>query len=163
MPSHRPQSILIETIGDHAWSGRDVVFHVSGAFPSRNQTLFRQSLCRDHPDGVPAALAPAVRDAEHLLSRYRNWQGPEFEAVLEDVIRQVVDHGPAPSGHIGEREEPRRSGSWEWHPSKTALEYLWRSVRLTQGDGRHRAAGRGDAAFLRDTAEGARERRDQCR
>ena len=41
------------------------------------------------------------------------------------------------SSDIGEQEEPRRNGWWEWHPSKTALEYLWRSGRLavTRRDG----------------------------
>ena len=78
-----------------------------------------------------------ARDAERLRSRYRQWQGPEFEAVLEDVLRHVAEHGPVGSGDIGEREAPRRSGWWEWHPSKTALEYLWRSGRLavTRRDG----------------------------
>ena len=71
-----------------------------------------------------------ARDAERLRSRYRNWQGPEFEAVLEDVIRYIADHGPVASGDIGARDEPRRTGWWDWHPSKTALEYLWRSGRL---------------------------------
>lgn len=78
-----------------------------------------------------------ARDAERLRSRYRKWQGPEFEAILENVIRHVAEHGPVRSGDIGEREEPRRNGWWEWHPFKTALEYLWRSGRLaiTRRDG----------------------------
>ncbi len=71
-----------------------------------------------------------ARDAERLRARYRGWQGPEFEAVLEDVIRHIAEQGPVGSGDIGERDEPRRAGWWDWHPSKTALEYLWRSGRL---------------------------------
>lgn len=78
-----------------------------------------------------------ARDAERLRSRYRGWQGPEFEAVLEDVVRHIADQGPVGSGDIGERDKPRRDGWWDWHPSKTALEYLWRSGRLaiTRRDG----------------------------
>ncbi len=78
-----------------------------------------------------------ARDAARLRGRYRSWQGPEFETVLEDVIRHITEDGPVASGDIGEREAPRRGGWWEWHPSKTALEYLWRSGRLavTRRDG----------------------------
>ncbi|SFG73056.1 hypothetical protein SAMN04488020_103318 [Palleronia marisminoris] len=71
-----------------------------------------------------------ARDAERLRARYRGWQGPEFEVVLEDVIRHIAEQGPVGSGEIGERDEPRRAGWWDWHPSKTALEFLWRSGRL---------------------------------
>ena len=71
-----------------------------------------------------------ARDAERLRGRYRKWQGAEFEAVLEDVMRHIAEDGPVVSGDIGTREGPRRGGWWEWHPSKTALEYLWRSGRL---------------------------------
>ena len=71
-----------------------------------------------------------ARDAERLRSRYRNWQGAEFEELLEDVVRHIADHGPVGSGDIGEREAPRGKGWWDWDPSKTALEYLWRSGRL---------------------------------
>ena len=78
-----------------------------------------------------------ARDAERLRGRYRAWQGPEFETVLEDVIRHITEEGPVGSGGIGERETPRRGGWWQWNPSKTALEYLWRSGRLavTRRDG----------------------------
>jgi uncharacterized protein YcaQ len=39
-------------------------------------------------------------------------------------------HGPVSSGDFaGERAE-KSTGWWDWHPSKTALEYLWRSGDL---------------------------------
>ncbi len=38
------------------------------------------------------------RDAERLRGRYRKWQGSEFEAVLQDLIRHVTEHGPVGSG-----------------------------------------------------------------
>ena len=78
-----------------------------------------------------------TRDAERLRGRYRAWQGPEFEKLLDEVVRHVSDHGPVGSGDIGDEAGRRSSGWWEWHPSKTALEYLWRSGRLavTRRDG----------------------------
>jgi uncharacterized protein YcaQ len=81
------------------------------------------------------------RDADRIRSRYRDWQGAEFEAKLDEVIRQITDHGPVGTGDVGEGEDRPQSGDgpgwWNWHPSKTALEYLWRAGRLavTRRDG----------------------------
>lgn len=70
------------------------------------------------------------RDAEALKRRWRNWHGAGYEAELDRVLAHVRDHGPVGSSDLGP-ETPRKSGGWwDWHPSKTALEYLWRSGRL---------------------------------
>ena len=46
------------------------------------------------------------------------------------VLAQVRAEGGVTSSDVG-RDEPRSSGGWwQWHPSKTALEYLWRSGAL---------------------------------
>ena len=70
------------------------------------------------------------RDAAKLLRRWKDWQRHDFEAQLHSVLEQVRTEGPVTSSDVG-RDEPRSSGGWwEWHPSKTALEYLWRSGAL---------------------------------
>lgn len=71
------------------------------------------------------------RDAEALKSRWRDWQGHGFEAQFEPVLRHIRDHGPVTSSDVGKGEKKGNSGWWDWHPSKTALEYLWRSGALT--------------------------------
>ncbi|WP_343116068.1 winged helix-turn-helix domain-containing protein [Ostreiculturibacter nitratireducens] len=71
-----------------------------------------------------------ARDAETLRSRYRDWQGPEFEAKLDEVLARIAAEGPVRSGEVGEDEARGKGGWWEWHPSKTALEFLWRSGQL---------------------------------
>jgi uncharacterized protein YcaQ len=38
----------------------------------------------------------------------------------------VRDHGPVSSAEVGQDEVRGSGGWWDWHPSKTALEYLWR-------------------------------------
>lgn len=71
------------------------------------------------------------RDGERLRARWRKWRQNDFEAKFNEVLKRVSDHGPVTSGEVGE-DEPRSSGGWwDWHPSKTALEYLWRSGELS--------------------------------
>lgn len=71
------------------------------------------------------------RDREKLTGRWRNWQQNDFEAKFEDVLEKIRDHGPATSATVGEEEERSSGGWWEWHPSKTALEFLWRTGQLS--------------------------------
>lgn len=85
---------------------------------------------------IPMAFYPHwqlrfARDADRLKSRWRDWQKHDFEAQFDNVLTHIRDHGPVTSSDVG-TEEPKSSGGWwDWHPSKTALEYLWRSGALT--------------------------------
>ncbi len=71
-----------------------------------------------------------TRDEARMQSRW--WQGRRegWMAETETVLRHIADHGPACSMDVGEEETKGSSGWWDWHPSKTALEYLWRSGQL---------------------------------
>lgn len=73
-----------------------------------------------------------ARDAERLAPRWRQWQGTEFEGQFDKVLRRVADQGECTSGELAGDGGPRgTSGWWDWHPSKTALEYLWRTGELS--------------------------------
>lgn len=72
-----------------------------------------------------------LRDAEMLKARWRNWRRDGFEARFDSVLRHVRDHGPVTASEVGTDEKKGSGGWWDWHPSKTALEYLWRSGALT--------------------------------
>lgn len=81
---------------------------------------------------IPMAYYPywslrRQRDAEVLRHRYRNWQQHDFETCMRSVLDQIRDRGPLCSADVGKDEARSNSGWWDWHPSKTALEYLWRS------------------------------------
>ncbi|MDO6730204.1 crosslink repair DNA glycosylase YcaQ family protein [Marinovum sp. 2_MG-2023] len=84
---------------------------------------------------VPMAFYPVWalkrrRDAEILKHRYKEWQRHEFEAEFDRILTMIADSGPVCSNDLGP-DTPRPSGGWwNWHPGKTALEYLWRSGRL---------------------------------
>jgi uncharacterized protein YcaQ len=70
------------------------------------------------------------RDAKMLKSRWRNWRRDGFEDRFAEVLAHVRDHGPVCSADVGKDEKKTSGGWWDWHPSKTALEYLWRSGAL---------------------------------
>lgn len=72
-----------------------------------------------------------ARDAERIHARWADWHGPEFHAKVEDVLAHVRAGGPCGSGEVGADEGRAGAGWWNWHPSKTALEYLWRSGVLS--------------------------------
>lgn len=62
-----------------------------------------------------------------------NWhQFPDgFQALLDDTLTHIAEDGPVLASEMG-GEEPKNSGGWwNWHPSKTALEWLWRTGHLS--------------------------------
>ena len=72
------------------------------------------------------------RDAARLRARWRGWHSDAFEPMLDDILAHVRTRGPAMARQL---RPPRAAaalpgGWWDWHPSKTALEYLWRTGRL---------------------------------
>ncbi len=71
------------------------------------------------------------RDAALLKSRWKNWRRDGFEQQFQTVLDHVRDHGPVSSSDVGKDEKKGSGGWWDWHPSKTALEFLWRSGALT--------------------------------
>ncbi|TNF19211.1 MAG: winged helix-turn-helix domain-containing protein [Rhodobacteraceae bacterium] len=78
----------------------------------------------------PAWALKRRRDAQTLRQRYRDWQRHEFEAEFDRVLGMIRDTGPVCSNDLGP-DTPRKSGGWwNWHPGKTALEYLWRTGTL---------------------------------
>lgn len=70
------------------------------------------------------------RDAQKLKGQWRNWRRDGFEAQFQIVLDQIRDRGPLCSSDVGAGEKRGSGGWWDWHPSKTALEYLWRTGAL---------------------------------
>ena len=71
------------------------------------------------------------RDRDRLAERWRRWQRTGFEAKFDEILDQVAQHGPVSSAEVGADEARGSGGWWDWHPSKTALEYLWRIGKLS--------------------------------
>lgn len=91
---------------------------------------------------IPMAFYPYWRlrfdrDRARLHAKWARWHGDAFHGALDRVLEAVATNGPASSRDLSS-EAPRKStGWWDWHPSKTALEYLWRSgdLAITRREG----------------------------
>lgn len=79
------------------------------------------------------------RDEARIRARWRDWQGAAFEGKLDEVLERIRLDGPVGTGDVAEERDPGSKGAgwWDWQPSKTALEFLWRIGRLavTRRDG----------------------------
>jgi uncharacterized protein YcaQ len=71
-----------------------------------------------------------ARERAHLRDRWRKWRRDGFEEMLDEVLGRVRDHGPVMARHLGDGRKKEAAGWWDWHPSKTALEYRWRTGEL---------------------------------
>jgi uncharacterized protein YcaQ len=71
-----------------------------------------------------------ARDEARARARWPALRREGWQDELDAVLRRIADRGPASSLDVGEGEPRTSSGWWDWHPSKTALEFLWRSGRL---------------------------------
>ncbi len=70
------------------------------------------------------------RDAARMETRWAEARRPGWATEIDTVERHIADNGAACSRDVGTPAEKGSTGWWDWHPSKTALEFLWRSGRL---------------------------------
>lgn len=71
-----------------------------------------------------------ARQREILRERWRKWRRGGFEALSDQVLEEIRERGPVMARQLGTGEHKITSGWWDWHPSKTALEFLWRTGAL---------------------------------
>ena len=71
-----------------------------------------------------------ARCAEQIKERWSNWRRPGFVEMLDQVLAHIDQNGSTMSRDVGAGEMKSNGGWWDWHPSKTALEYLWRTGKL---------------------------------
>ena len=91
---------------------------------------------------LPVALFPVwqlrfARDAERLRDNWARWFREGYEAKFDGILNRIAADGPVTSSDVGEGEARGKGGWWDWHPSKTALEWLWRTgkLQITRRDG----------------------------
>jgi uncharacterized protein YcaQ len=63
--------------------------------------------------------------------RWGAWRREGFREQLDAVLEKITAEGRCTSMDVGKDEVKGGGGWWDWHPSKTALEYLWRSGDLS--------------------------------
>ena len=66
------------------------------------------------------------RARAHLRDRWARSR-PGFEDKIPGLLARIERDGPVSSAEVGEGEARSSGGWWDWHPSKTALEFLWHS------------------------------------
>lgn len=122
---------------------------------SRNQTYRRDDLRTLHETDravfenwthdaalIPCAFYPHwqhrfAREQARLRDRWRKWRRDGFEALIDDVREKIARNGPTMSRDLSPDEKRASGGWWDWHPAKTALEYLWRTgeIAVARRDG----------------------------
>jgi uncharacterized protein YcaQ len=65
-----------------------------------------------------------------LRERWRKHRREGFEAEMDTVLERIAKSGPVMARDLGGDKPKKAGGWWNWHPSKTALEYLWRTGAL---------------------------------
>ena len=114
---------------------------------SRNQTYRREHLAELlEKDGElfenwthDASIIPSVffrywkhrfrREDETILERWRKWREPGFEEAFGETYERIASGGAVLSREL-KAEDHKSGGWWNWHPNKTALEYLWRTGKV---------------------------------
>jgi uncharacterized protein YcaQ len=85
---------------------------------------------------LPAALFPHWKhrfatDRPRLIAQWQGWQRTGFQEKFDTVLARIAEQGPVTSAEVGDGEARGSGGWWDWHPSKAALEYLWRVGELS--------------------------------
>lgn len=71
-----------------------------------------------------------AREEARIRERWQKWQGEGFDpASFEDTYQRIAANGAILSRDI-KNADHQSGGWWNWHPNKTALEFLWRTGRL---------------------------------
>jgi uncharacterized protein len=78
-----------------------------------------------------------AREQERLRRAWSQRRRIGFETQIEAVLSHIHANGPVMARDLGTEQRKRTQGWWDWHPSKIALEYLWRcgALAIARRDG----------------------------
>ena len=89
--------------------------HDASIIPTRFFPFWRRAMADNEPT---------------LVKHWTNWGRDGFKEQAEDLLAEIARRGPCRTAEVGVDEERKSGGWWEWNPSKSSLEYLWRTGRL---------------------------------
>ncbi|GEO84142.1 MULTISPECIES: winged helix-turn-helix domain-containing protein [Alphaproteobacteria] len=83
---------------------------------------------------IPSAFFPYwkhrfQRREAGILQNWRKWQGEGFDQAFDETYEKIRERGPIMAREV-KAEDHKSGGWWNWHPSKTALEFLWHTGKL---------------------------------
>lgn len=84
---------------------------------------------------IPTAFFPYWRPAfdrraARLAENWRRWGREGFDAMAGRVLDEIARRGPVSARALAGDEARPSTGWWDWSPTKTTLEWLWRTGRL---------------------------------
>ncbi len=83
---------------------------------------------------IPSAFFPYwkhrfIRREARILENWAKWQGEGFDRAFDETYEKIRENGPIMAREV-KAEDHKSGGWWNWHPSKTALEFLWHTGKL---------------------------------
>lgn len=151
-PPHRGQSkddlletirrlgfVQIDSINMVARAHHQILFSRNATYREKNLKRLVEADCQlfenwTHDASIiPSEFFPYwrhrfAREEARLQQRYEAWQGSPFLHECDGILERIARDGPVMTRDF-EGDKPS-TGWWDWHPSKTALEYLWRTGKL---------------------------------
>lgn len=142
---------LLELIHDLGFVQVDSISTVERA---HNQIIFsrNQTFKRDHLRQLleedralfehwthDAAIVPCTfypywkhsfaRKEAGMRERWTKWRGEGFDKAFDETYKKITENGATLARDVKEADH-KSGGWWEWHPSKTALEFFWHTGKL---------------------------------
>lgn len=78
-----------------------------------------------------------AQQSARMQANAGRWLPADYVAQFDTILTRIADNGPLTAFDAGAGEARKPGGWWEWHPSKLALEWLWRTgaLAITRRDG----------------------------
>ncbi|MCJ8053148.1 winged helix-turn-helix domain-containing protein [Shinella curvata] len=70
------------------------------------------------------------RKEASILERWSKWQGEGFDKAFDETYERIASGGAVLSREL-KTDDHKSGGWWNWHPNKTALEFLWHTGKLS--------------------------------
>ena len=70
-----------------------------------------------------------VRKEASMRQRWAKWHGEGFDSAFEETMARIRDGGELLAREV-KAQDHKSGGWWEWHLSKTALEFYWHTGKL---------------------------------
>ncbi|MDH2326728.1 crosslink repair DNA glycosylase YcaQ family protein [Cereibacter sp. SYSU M97828] len=80
---------------------------------------------------LPIHLFPHWKHRFAAVEQKRDRWPNLSQALLDETLAHIAECGPVMAADMGGNEPKNSGGWWNWHPSKTALEWLWRTGHLS--------------------------------
>ena len=65
-----------------------------------------------------------------LAARWQKWGREGFHKEFDAILERITNEGALSANALDEGRRQNGGGWWDWKPTKTALEYLWRTGEL---------------------------------